>query len=114
MQGKYFPFVIGLIVVLIFRCESAHGITVDLGASQDNTLYEDPNGTLSNGAGPAFFAGVSGQPRIQRGLLQFDVAGEIPAGATVIGASLTLYMSREANSISVNINLHRVQAEWGE
>jgi len=115
MQGKYFSFAMGLIVVLVFRCEPAHGITVDLGASQDNTLYEDPNGTLSNGAGPAFFAGVSGQGRIQRGLLQFDVAGDIPSGATVTSATLTLYMSRESNSsISENIQLHRVQAEWGE
>ena len=33
--------------------------TVTLQAAKDNTLYQDPNGFLSNGAGPAFFAGTT-------------------------------------------------------
>ena len=32
-------------------------VTVSLSASKDNTLYEDPNGTLSDGIGPHLFAG---------------------------------------------------------
>ena len=94
--------------------DPAHSITVDLDASQDNTLYEDPNGSLSNGAGPNFFAGRTLLDQVQRGLVKFDVAGGIPAGVTVSSATLTLYMSKEASGVSDNISLHRVGAAWGE
>jgi len=115
MPGKFFLRVFAFVFVLYVFSDPAQSITVDLDASQDNTLYEDPNGTLSNGAGPNFFAGTSGQERIHRGLLQFDVAGGIPEGATVTSATLTLYLSATFNdSISENIQLNRVQAAWGE
>jgi hypothetical protein len=36
--------------------QSAHAATVTLIADRDNTLFEDVNGSLSNGAGPYAFA----------------------------------------------------------
>jgi len=41
---------------------------------RDN-MFEDPSGSLSNGAGPVLFAGNNGQDLARRALLQFDVAG---------------------------------------
>lgn len=115
MKGKYVSFAVGLVFLLVLRCELSHGLTVDLGASQDNTLYEDPDGLLSNGSGPVLFAGISGLELIQRGLLQFDVASEIPAGATITSANLTLYLSKTLDEQSGDIiQLHRVEAAWGE
>ncbi len=62
----------------------AGAVTVTLPASQDNTLYENSAGALSNGAGEFFFAGRNGGAGgqiAQRGLIQFDVASQIPLGA---------------------------------
>jgi hypothetical protein len=115
MQGKFFSFDLAFGIALFLCNNSASGITVNLPAIQDNTLYGDPNGSLSNGSGPVLFAGVSGGGLLQRGLLQFDIIGELPTGATITSATLALYLSRESNvSISENIQLHRVEAAWGE
>ncbi|HYC76027.1 MAG TPA: hypothetical protein VEI02_00225, partial [Planctomycetota bacterium] len=58
-------------------CAVASAQTAALVPSHDNTLFEDPNGALSNGAGPHFYVGrvgFSGGQLLRRGLLRFDVA----------------------------------------
>ncbi|MEM8946806.1 MAG: hypothetical protein AAGD11_16650 [Planctomycetota bacterium] len=94
----------------------ACALTADLGAVQDNTIYEHPTGSLSNGAGNNFFAGVTGGdgPGITRGLIMFDIASEVPAEAIVTSATLTLNVSMAANSLPDTIELRRVLADWGE
>jgi hypothetical protein len=91
--------------------------SVVLGASQDNTLFETDDGSVSNGAGPHINVGRIGtngtSPRtLRRGVIAFDVAS-LPAGATVLGVTLTLNMSK-TNSGAVNIALHALDATWGE
>jgi hypothetical protein len=90
--------------------------TLVLEAAKDNTLIEDPGGALSNGAGPVFFVGRTKQPEnsIRRGLMAFDVAGELPAGATVTGVELTLHVTRAADGADQPVTLHRVLKDWGE
>ena len=86
----------------------------DLLPDRDNTLYEDPLGQLSNGAGEFLFAGVTNQPLIRRATLRFNVAGgQIPAGATIDSVGLTLHLSR-TNSGGATVSLHRLTAAWGE
>lgn len=100
---------------ILAACVTAHADTVTLGALKDNTLYESPEGALSNGAGQYFFAGETGNTtggKHRRGLVAFDVGG-IPATATITGVSLTLHMSRTVSGPQ-NIRLHRVLADWGE
>lgn len=89
---------------------------VALEASKDNTLYEHGTGALSNGAGVHLFAGRTNQNEgfaLRRALVAFDVAGEIPAGATITATSLTLNMSK-SNASATNVSLHRVTSAWGE
>ena len=86
---------------------------VELQAVKDNTLYESGAGPLSNGVGGYFFAGRNLVGLIRRGLLAFDIAGNIPAGSTIMDVFLTLHMSRTQAS-SKTVNLHRVLADWGE
>ncbi len=86
---------------------------VSISASKDNTLYESSNGSLSNGAGEHMFAGVTNTGRIRRGLVAFDVATEIPSGATIVSATLKLYVSRTSSG-SQPISIHRVAEDWGE
>jgi hypothetical protein len=86
---------------------------ITLGASRDNTLYFDPAGTISNGAGGHIFAGMTAADTQRRALLAFDVAGAIPAGSKIDSASLTLHMSKTITS-GIEVTLHRLLADWGE
>jgi hypothetical protein len=90
------------------------GIMV-INPSKDNTLYEyDPaEGDHSNGAGLHFFAGENGMGELRRGVLAFDVAGAIPAGATITAVSLTLNMSMTPAGPET-VELHKLLADWGE
>ena len=87
--------------------------SVLLSPSKDNTLYEDPNGTLSNGAGGRFFAGRTNGGSIRRGVIAFDIEGSIPEGSTITSVKLTLHMSRTLAG-SQAVGLHRLESDWGE
>ena len=90
---------------------------VTIGASKDNTLYEE-SGSLSNGAGNHFFAGAVGaigSNVLRRGLIAFDVAAAVPAGATIAGVTLTLRMSKSpAAGGPEAFTLHACTSDWGE
>lgn len=86
---------------------------VVLTPTQDNTLYESTTGGISNGSGDYFFVGQTNQSSIRRGLLAFDLAGKLPAGATIVSATLHLHMSKTTAG-ATGVSLHRVLADWGE
>lgn len=86
---------------------------VALGPSKDNTLYFDPTGSTSNGAGDFLFCGKTAGDAARRALLAFDVSAAVPAGAKIESAALTLHMSKTITS-GTAVGLHRVLADWGE
>jgi hypothetical protein len=87
---------------------------ITIGSSKDNTLYQDPTGSTSNGAGPTFYAGLTARAgSIRRGLIAFDIADNVPAGATINSVTLTLNMSKTISG-AATVELHRVLADWGE
>lgn len=90
-------------------------VTEDLPAAKDNTLFQDATGALSNGAGSHIFAGsiILDPIQVRRALLQFDIAGSIPAGSTITDVVLQLNMSRTI-AASFDVSLHHVNADWGE
>jgi len=52
---------------------------------------------------------------IARGLMRFDIAGKIPAGATIRSASLRMtVLGTSAMGVDSTFALHRVLAQWGE
>lgn len=88
-----------------------------LQASKDNTLIESPKDELSAGMSPTFFVGRTGQAAgsIRRGLIAFDVAGAVPAGARITSANLALNVRLSAGGgRPAQVSLHRVRADWGE
>lgn len=87
--------------------------SASLAPAKDNTLYFDPEGMLSNGAGAYFFSGATSGFGPRRGLLAFDIAGSIPAGSTINSVSLTLHVSRTQFGTST-MSLHPALANWGE
>ena len=99
-------------VVVALGAAPAAGDVVSIPASQDNTIFSE-DADASNGAGDHFFAGATNEDFLRRGLIAFDVAGSVPAGATINSVTLTLYMSR-ARSQDEDVSLHRVITDWGE
>ncbi len=88
--------------------------TLSLTPVADGTLYQDPSGQLSNGAGQHFYVGDTNQTSndIRRGAIKFDLSA-IPAGSTILSATLTLHMSMSISGAQT-IALHRVLQDWGE
>ncbi len=87
--------------------------TLALQAVKDNTLYEDASGGTSNGAGAYLFVGNSNRGVIRRAVVEFDVAAQVPEGATIIDAKLKLHMSRTSSSAHP-VSVHVLESEWGE
>jgi hypothetical protein len=102
-------------VLAIGSAPLSYSDTIVLEPTRDNTLYENPTGSVSNGQGQFFFAGRTVQPQnaIRRGLLQFDIDGNVPANATIDGVTLSLTNSRTISG-SQTVGLHRALSDWGE
>jgi hypothetical protein len=91
--------------------------TKKLDADKNNTLIESPEGSFSNGKGPAIFVGRTGQPSgsIRRGLISFDIAGALPAGSKITSVKLSMYVTMSAGGATpANVELHRAMQNWGE
>ncbi len=114
---KWIPFPSLLLVLMAGLYCPVDAAQVVLQPIKDTTLYEDPAGTLSNGSGDHLFAGrvaSTGDFRNRRALLAFDIAANVPAGATIVSVTLNMRVSRTPTSNSHPIALHRVNADWGE
>jgi hypothetical protein len=92
---------------------AAVGDVVTFGAAHDNTLYQNASGAVSNGAGPGFTTGNIMQGGLRRGLISFDIAANVPAGATIQSVSLQLHMSRTVSG-AADVSLYPVLEGWGE
>lgn len=92
---------------------TAQSLTATLAAAKDNTIYSVDPATGSNGAGDRFFCGTDLGLTIRRGLIAFDVAAAIPAGATIVSARLELSMA-QTRSTNRAVTLHRLNSNWGE
>lgn len=89
--------------------------SITLFPSADATLIER-NPTNSIGAASWISSGTTQNGNSNRALLKFDVAGAIPAGSTINGVGLNLWVTRtpvDGNSDSV-FSLRRVLRPWGE
>lgn len=85
---------------------------VGITPSLDNTIYSES--TNSNALG-SVFSGSNASGGVRRGLLQFDIAGNIPAGATIQSVSLELYqLKHSSGSVVEDFVLHRLTQAWGE
>jgi hypothetical protein len=83
---------------------------------KDNTLYEfvPADGDRSNALGLHFFTGETGMGELRRGVLAFDIAGNIPAGSAILGVTLSLNMSMTPSGTPRTTELHKLLADWGE
>jgi hypothetical protein len=100
-------------VLIIVLPAPAWSATAIIGASRDNTIYQN---SVSNSAGGAagIFVGTNGQGSPRRGLIAFDVAGSVPSGATITSAQVSMYLGAQSNTNGQTVSLHRLIADWGE
>ena len=64
---------------------------VNIGVEQDATLLGGSDAVTNNSlADPGIFAGTDGDGNPKRGLIEFNIAGAVPAGATITGVQLQL------------------------
>ncbi len=107
----------GLSGLVLLACSATSpAATVTLSPIKDNTLYENAQGLLSNGAGDHIFVGRTVQgvgQSIRRAVLAFDIAGHIPPGAVIESAQLSMTMSRTTEAGTV-VFVHRTLEDWGE
>ena len=117
VRGKPAIFLSAVVLIAGWGGTPASADTIQIGASADNTLYESATGGLSNGAGAHLFVGNTDQGAAsdgRRALIFFDIAGEMSAGSTVTGVTLTLNASRVESNVSLAVSLHTATQAWGE
>jgi hypothetical protein len=90
---------------------------VTLFPDRDNTLINVADGSLSYALSELVFAGRIGSKgpaaKLRRGLMRFDVASAVPAGATVLSVQLDVHcvMTSSGNQ---TVTLRRLLEDWGE
>lgn len=86
--------------------------TINITPVADNTIYQDfPDN--SNGAGANFTTGTINTLTPRRAFVKFDVAGAVPAGATITSVTLTMNMNKSGLNNST-VYLHKANTNWGE
>lgn len=94
-------------------CGSVFAEMIEIEASRDNTLYENAQGTLSNGSGDYLFVGRTTSNGVRRAVIAFDDLSGIPTGSTIDSVRLHLELSRE-QSASTLLSVRRLVSDWGE
>ncbi len=89
---------------------SAEIITV--GASKDNTLFQNDAGSISNGQGSYLYSGMTAIGGLRRALIAFDLSA-IPAGSTITDVRFSIRVSRTITATE-RTSMHRMLANWGE
>jgi hypothetical protein len=99
-------------LISLFILSSAQ-TTVMLTPSKDNTIYSESTNSNALGNLYAGRAGAAASGATRRALLRFDLTS-IPAGATIISASLILIKNKGGASTTNPSDLHKLSADWGE
>jgi glucose/arabinose dehydrogenase len=86
--------------------------TVTLDATKDNSIYSEFT-TGSNGLGTELFAGRINTGSLRRALIQFDLTGSIPNGASITAANLKMNMNKTTAG-ATPVDLHCLNTNWGE
>jgi len=112
--------IIGLSTTIMSSLANAEVISIE--ALADATIYAGQVNN-SDGANPGLYVGTNGQGFTHRGLITFDIAGNVPAGSTITDVQLTLTLAQVAGSSGMpgqgdqtprTISLYSLTNSWGE
>src|SRR5688572_17965258 len=87
-------------------------VTVNLTPDKDNSIYSENNN--ANGLG-GLFSGHTCSGNTRRALIHFDVAGNIPSGATITAVTLTLNVEQLSGGTpsTNNYSISPLTTNWG-
>ncbi|MCP3979476.1 MAG: IPTL-CTERM sorting domain-containing protein [bacterium] len=104
-----------LVGCLVLAATAVSADTVQLVPTKDNSMYQNFGGCEANGGGAFIFAGNSGCCGPRRALIAFDIAGAIPAGASIDSATLDLTVNMNPpGATDTTISAHPLSTDWGE
>jgi hypothetical protein len=109
-------FILSLVAIALGLAEpQCFADTTSIGASRDVTIFQNPANN-SNGLDNGLFVGTNGNSSPRRALIGFNIAGSLPAGATIqaVSLKLTFGLAGGTGSGSPTVDLFRVTADWGE
>jgi hypothetical protein len=111
---RQFISVVSLLSLVALQSDG-RAATITIDASQDGTIYSN-HIERGSGGGNALIVGTNGRDDPRRALVAFDVAGQLPAGATIESVKLTMVMGQlpTAPEEFSTIELHRLTSSWGE
>ena len=108
-------------VALLLAGPLASAAQVTINPVKDNTIYRGPTRSTgeifednSCGAGAEVYAGVTNDGFNRRALLQFDIAGAVPAGSTINSVTLTTTINRSGDNQNATMTLRPITRLWGE
>ena len=104
-------------IMLLAAISEVDAASVTLNPSKDNTIYGNVGSGFEDntcGSGNSLFSGMTKDRFFRRALLKFDIAGNIPAGATINSVSLTLQINRSVDDQDAVMTLHPISQDWGE
>lgn len=103
------------IVLSLCGALAARAEIVDIECTADTTLHEHAE-AANLGGHSHVAAGSTAVPSPSRGLFRFDLAGKLPANATIVSASFRAKVIFTPVNPAKNISysLHRVLKSWGE
>ena len=102
-------------VLLSAMSATAWSANATINPIMDNTLAQElPDN--SSGACDSIFSGLTdnGAGTARRALLQFDIAGSIPANSTITSVALNMTVTRGSNHVDTTFTLHPNSGAWVE
>lgn len=102
----------GMAAIIAVCSPSADAVTVSLQPSQDGSIYSENDN--NNGLG-FLYAGetaASAGFSLRRALIQFNVAGSIPAGSNITSVTLTLTLTKNGAAGTAAFSLNPLLAAW--
>lgn len=99
------------LLVILLMPWTARADLITLTSSQSTTIFSESENSNSQNA--SLFLGRNGAGAIRRALIEFDISGAVPSGATITAVSLQLVLSSASGGETV-LALHPLLAEWGE
>jgi hypothetical protein len=91
--------------------------TISIVTSKDTTLYESNNGNRANGGGRGMFCGrvgAGGNFGRRRAMVQWNIAGSIPAGSKILSASFDMWIDQSPAFLPIVTEVHRITTNWSQ
>ena len=111
MQGRLPLLLLGVMGIASGPGSAAWGATISLNPTQDNSIFSEGNNSNALGS---LYAGATPSLTVRRALLEFDIAGSLPAGAVINSVLLSLTQTKIGPAGAATFELHPLLAAWGE